>query len=76
MKGSNREYVVTFSVRKGLGPEYFDKSYTVGLDDIEPEMSETEIETWARYEAESHFYNGEDYMKYGKYWQFKNIQRI
>jgi hypothetical protein len=47
-----RVFNVLFSIRKGLGPDWFDKNIPVGLDDLPEELSENEIRQMARAEAE------------------------
>lgn len=68
-----RTFEVLFSIRKGLGPESFDKTISIGLDDLPGELSENEIRDMAKAEAESFLYKSEDYYWYGKNWMFKEI---
>lgn len=44
-------FELLFSVRKGLGPAWVDKPVSVYIDDIQPEMTESEIKEAALTEA-------------------------
>lgn len=71
-----REFAVHFSIRKGLGPEWTDKTVFIGLDDIHFETSESEIRQLARQDAERSLYHSDDYSVYGKNWIFKTIEEV
>lgn len=68
-----RIFEVLFSIRKGLGPDWFDKNISVGLDDLPDGFSEAEIINMAKIEAEQYLYKSEDYHLYGKNWIFKEV---
>lgn len=72
---NNAEFAVHFKLRKGLGPEWVDKTIFVGLDDVDPETTEFELKQMAINEAESQLYRTDDYKTYGKNWQYKDIER-
>jgi hypothetical protein len=75
--GTRREVVRTFAVefqmRKGLGAGTIPKTVFVGLDDLDPDMSETEIEGCVIRDAEEQLYKSEDFALYGKTWTFQAI---
>lgn len=64
---------VEFTIRKGLGPDTFIKVITVGLDDLDPEISDTEVRSMAIWEAERELYRSEDYHLYGKNWILNEV---
>jgi hypothetical protein len=70
------EYAVHFEIRKGLGPDYFPKTIFIGLDDIDPDLSNSEIKALAKNEAEQQLKQTEDYLQYGKNWVYKTMERI
>lgn len=46
-------YNVIFSVRKGLGPEWVEKTVVIAIDDIEKGTPEYEIKEMAKMEAKA-----------------------
>lgn len=66
---------IEFSIRKGLGPDWFDKNISVGLDDLPEDLTDKEIENMAINEAESYLYKSEDYPLYGKNWFIKEVYK-
>lgn len=68
-----KQFEVFFSIRKGLGPDWFDKIISVGLDDVPKDMSELSIRKMAIDEAEKQLYTSEDYRAYGKNWILKEV---
>lgn len=68
-----REFNVLFSIRRGLGPEWFDKSIAVGLDDLPGDLSEFDLRQMAIREAETQLYLSPDYKSYGKNWLVKEV---
>lgn len=43
-------FLVTYSVRKGLGPDWIKKTMEIGIDDIEPGTTEKEMLEMAKLE--------------------------
>lgn len=68
-----RSFNIEFSIRKGLGPDFFQKTISIGLDDLPADISEFEVKEMAKQEAERELYNSEDYPWYGKNWAVVNI---
>lgn len=68
-----RTFEVLFSIRKGLGPDWFDKNISVGFDDLPNDLTKYELREMAKIEAESFLYKSEDYFLYGKNWVLKEI---
>lgn len=68
-----RIFNVLFDIRKGLGPDSFEKVIVVAFDDIPEDMEEVDIISMAKKEAETRLYSSEDYPLYGKNWILKEI---
>ena len=68
-----RSFTVEFSMRRGRGPDTSIKNVFVGLDDLEPEMSEEAIREYAVAEAEAELRRSEDFPLYGVTWTFRAI---
>lgn len=68
-----RSFALEFEIRKGFGPGWARKTVFVGLDDLEPEMSEGEIRELAVQDAEEQLSRPSDYPLYGKNWRLVEI---
>lgn len=68
-------YNVLVSIRKGLGPDWMDKKFPVGLDDLPADMSESEKKQNATHQVEHYLYNTIDYQDYGKNWIIKEVTK-
>lgn len=44
-------FIVEFSVRKGLGPDFFKKEIPIYFDDVDAEIEYEEVKQWAIEEA-------------------------
>ena len=68
-----RCFTVEFEIRKGLGPATSVKNVAVGLDDLEPELSVSEIREYAAAQAEAELCRSADYPLYGKTWTLRAV---
>jgi hypothetical protein len=69
-----REFAVTFGIRKGLGPDFVNKTLFVGLDDLPEDLTDSEVQSIAVNQAEERFYKSEDYHLYGKNWYLRHVE--
>lgn len=70
------EFVITFVVRKGLGPDTSLKTICVGLDDVPEELSFEDIKQMAIADAEHQLRQLPDYQLYRENWTFHDIERV
>lgn len=70
------ELIVSVSIRKGLGPEWFTKNFSVGFDDLPEETTSYEVRQMAIREVEEKLYGSEDYPRYGKNWVIQDVESI
>jgi hypothetical protein len=66
-------YVVHFSIRKGMGPEFMPRTVFVGLDDIPNEASDAEIKEMVIADAETQLMQTDDFPVYGKNWIYRDM---
>ncbi len=63
-------FAVQVSIRKGLGPEWFQKAFTVTYDDIDPGISIEELKEWAKEEVRNQIKSSNHY---GEYWIIQGV---
>lgn len=68
------EVTVEVSVRKGLGPEWAQRFFPFGYDDLPEGTTKAEVQEMARRDVESQLYNSDDYRLYGKNWTIVDYQ--
>ena len=68
-------YIVTVSIRKGLGPEWFEKEFEVSFEDMDTPISEEELKEWAKDDVRSQLRNTIDYNHYGDNWIITDIRK-
>ena len=71
-----QEVVVHYRIRKGLGPEYISRTYTLGFDDLPEEAGRREIIDMARQEFLRVCRSSIDYQLYGENWIIDEIELI
>ena len=69
------QFTVTVSIRKGLGPEWFEKEFEVYFEDMETPISEEELKEWAKDDVRSKLRNTIDYNHYGDNWIITDIRK-
>lgn len=69
----SRYFNVLFAIRKGLGPDTFDKTVGVLLDDIPCGTSEADMKSKAVADAENILMFSDDFKYYGKNWRLKEV---
>ena len=62
------EFAVHVRIRKGLGPEMFDKILYLGYDDVPDDVEISEMKQWAYKDAIAELRRSDDFHLYGENW--------
>lgn len=71
-----RHFIVRYTIRKGLGPGWEERSQEVAFDDIDPETTDRQLQDFARNEVESRLQQTEDFYWYGRNWTIYSVEEI
>ena len=66
-------FIVLVSIRKGMGPEWFEKEFEVSLEDIDIPITEQELEEWAKDDVREQLQNTKDYN--GDHWVILSVKK-
>ena len=69
-------YYVDVSIRKGEGPEWFQKKFEVVLEDFDFEVPEEELTEWVRDEVRRKLRSSEDYRSSGDNWIITDVTKV
>jgi hypothetical protein len=66
-------FTIHVSIRKGLGPEWSQKVFTVDYNDIDPDISIEELKEWAKEDVRNQLRSSNDYNHYGENWIIEHV---
>ncbi|WP_109098156.1 hypothetical protein [Aquimarina sp. AU58] len=64
-------FTIHVSIRKGLGPEWFQKVFTVDYKDIDPDITIEELKEWAKEDVRSQLKSSNCY---GENWIIQDVE--
>jgi hypothetical protein len=67
-------FTIHVSIRKGLGPEWFQKVFTVEYNDIDPDIPVDELKEWAKEDVRNQLRSSSDYNHYGEHWIIQKVE--
>lgn len=65
-------FTIEVSYRKGEGPQWDNQTFEVALDDIPEELSEEELQQWAKIEVIAQLENDPSNI-YGDHWVIEKV---
>lgn len=68
-------FTVIVSIRKGLGPEWFEKEFEVCFEDMDPLVTEEELKEWAKDDVTGQLRNSVNYNHYGDNWVIQDVRK-
>ena len=69
-------YYVDVSIRKGEGPEWFQKKFEVVLEDFDFEVPEKELTIWVKDEVRRKLRTSEAYKSSGDNWIITGVTKV
>ncbi|WP_103866447.1 hypothetical protein [Aquimarina sp. I32.4] len=70
-------FIIDVSIRKGEGPEWYKKTYTVTYDDnIDPDLSIDDLKEWAKEDVCNQLRTSSDYSIYGENWVIEGVELV
>lgn len=69
-------FYVTVIIRKGLGPEFMTRNLEVGFDDLDDDISDSQLRQMVASEINTMFRRTDDFPLYGKNWRIVHIERL
>ncbi|WP_103866124.1 hypothetical protein [Aquimarina sp. I32.4] len=80
-------FTIDVSIRKGEGPEWYKKTYTVTYDDnidpdlsiddnIDPDLSIDDLKEWAKEDVRNQLRTSSDYSIYGENWVIEGVELV